>query len=231
MAYLLYNFFKKLLAIMKYILALICFGFTAFNCLAQLDNQDASVRFESIENTPDETESFLNMPDIEAPSLTNPKKPNSSYSNLGEEDPDINFAKDDGLIDYKTDEQPKYFKKKDKPMLGGYFKDQKLGDVKTKGAYVTVMCRDHEFVDGDRIRIYANEDIVRGNLYLNSSFTPISIQLQDGINNIEFEALNQGSSGPNTAELHVYDEKGQIISAKEWNLGTGYKATFVVIKE
>jgi hypothetical protein len=32
-------------------------------------------------------------------------------------------------------------------------------------------------------------------------------------NKIDFEALNQGSSGPNTAEFKVYDDKGSLISA------------------
>ena len=93
------------------------------------------------------------------------------------------------------------------------------------------MCRDHEYVDGDRIRVFVNEDVVRSDISLNSSFTTIKLPLQKGINTVDFEALNQGTSGPNTAELHVYDDKGQLISAKEWNLGTGYRASFIVIKE
>ena len=55
--------------------------------------------------------------------------------------------------------------------------------------------------------------------------------VDDGSSPEEFEALNQGSSGPNTAELHVYDDKGLIISAKEWNLLTGRRAIITVIKE
>jgi hypothetical protein len=68
-------------------------------------------------------------------------------------------------------------------------------------------------------------------VFLGGSFSGFTLSLQPGPNRIEFEAINQGSSGPNTAELHVYNEKGFIISAKEWNLLTGYKATVLVIKD
>ena len=55
--------------------------------------------------------------------------------------------------------------------------------------------------------------------------------LEPGFNKIDFQALNQGESGPNTAELHVYDDNGVLVSAHEWNLLTGYKATVIVVKE
>ncbi|PVW15647.1 hypothetical protein [Marixanthomonas spongiae] len=216
---------------MKYILLLLCFGLTTVKGVSQIDNQNTSVRFESIENTEGETETLIDFPDIEAPSLTKPKKQGTDAPELGEEEPDIKFAEGDGLMDYKTDEQPKYFQKKDKPVLAAYLSDQNLGNVSTNGEFVNVMCRDHEYVDGDRIRIYVNGDVVRSDLSLVSSFIGLKLPLEQGINTVEFEALNQGTSGPNTAELHVYDDKGQLISAKEWNLGTGYKASFVIIKE
>jgi hypothetical protein len=41
-------------------------------------------------------------------------------------------------------------------------------------------------------------------------FKDLEIDSIKGINN--FEALNQGSSGPNTAEFKVYDDKGGLIS-------------------
>lgn len=225
------HLFYEIIATMKYVLAILCFGLLSIQSIAQIDNQNTSVRFEAIENTPDDTPTGLELPDRDTPGLTNPKEPNDKNPGLGEEDPEINFSTDDGLLDYKTDEAPKYFQKKDKPVLAAYLQNQNLGDVTTKGEYVNVMCRDHEYVDGDRIRVFVNEDVVRSDISLNSSFTTIKLPLQKGINTVDFEALNQGTSGPNTAELHVYDDKGQLISAKEWNLGTGYRASFIVIKE
>ena len=43
--------------------------------------------------------------------------------------------------------------------------------------------------------------------------------------------LNQGYSGPNTAEFKIYDDKGELISANQWNLATGFKATIIIVKE
>ena len=44
-------------------------------------------------------------------------------------------------------------------------------------------------------------------------------------------ALNQGESGPNTAEVRVYDDQGNLMMANRWNLATGTKATFIVVKD
>ena len=48
---------------------------------------------------------------------------------------------------------------------------------------------------------------------------------------IDITALNQGDSGPNTAEFVVYDDKGNVVSSKEWNLLTGVKAKITFINE
>jgi hypothetical protein len=66
---------------------------------------------------------------------------------------------------------------------------------------------------------------------LDSNFQGFEIVLEKGFNKIDFEALNQGSSGPNTAEFQIYDDNGGLISASQWNLGTGFKATIIVTKE
>ena len=72
---------------------------------------------------------------------------------------------------------------------------------------------------------------------LRSDYRRVEVNLAQGKNTIEIEALNQGESGPNTAEFVVYDDKGKVISSKEWNLLTGVKAVIifhnekVVIKE
>jgi hypothetical protein len=72
---------------------------------------------------------------------------------------------------------------------------------------------------------------VQSQVFLGGSFSGFTLRLEQGFNRIEFEALNQGSSGPNTAELHIYDDNGFIVSAKEWNLLTGYRASVIVQKE
>jgi hypothetical protein len=96
---------------------------------------------------------------------------------------------------------------------------------------VGIVCRDHEYVDGDRIKIYLNGEVVEYNLLLTGSFKGINIDLVNGFNRIEFEALNQGSSGPNTAQVVVANEKGEVIHNNRWNLSTGSKASLIIVKE
>lgn len=94
-----------------------------------------------------------------------------------------------------------------------------------------MICRDFEYVDGDRVRILVNDSIIIDNLMLDSTFSGFKLPLSSGFNKIDFTALNQGSSGPNTAELRVYDDKNIMISSNKWNLSTGATATFIVVKQ
>ncbi len=120
---------------------------------------------------------------------------------------------------------------KEKKGSNEHFGDQYLGDFKTTSKFVGIVCRDHEYVDGDRIKIYLNGEVVEYNLLLSGSFRGVNLDLAPGFNRIEFEALNQGSSGPNTAQVVVADEKGQVIHNNRWNLSTGSKASLIIIKE
>ena len=106
-----------------------------------------------------------------------------------------------------------------------------LGTVNSSTRTVKIECRDHSYVDGDRIRLYLNEKVISDNIGLKGNYYVYYINLDPGYNRIDFQALNQGFSGPNTAELKVYDDKGNLISAKEWNLGTGQTATLGIIKK
>ncbi len=86
-------------------------------------------------------------------------------------------------------------------------------------------------VDGDRVSILVNDQIVIQNLTLNSTFRGINLKLGEGFNKIDFIALNQGDSGPNTAELRIYDDNERLISSNQWNLATGAKATLIIVKQ
>ncbi len=109
--------------------------------------------------------------------------------------------------------------------------DQFLGEHRVDTKFVNIVCRDHEYPDGDRVQVSLNEYITHTNVLLTSSYRRLQINLSEGKNTIEILALNQGESGPNTAEFVVYDDKGRLISAKEWNLLTGVKATIVFYNE
>ena len=81
------------------------------------------------------------------------------------------------------------------------------------------------------MQVIVNDIIVYHSITLTSSYKRLEINLAEGRNNIDIVALNQGDSGPNTAEFVVYDDKGDLISSKEWNLLTGVKAKITFINE
>ncbi len=105
-----------------------------------------------------------------------------------------------------------------------------LGKIETSTDKIRIESRDHSYVDGDRVRLYVNEQVVRSNIILQSGYYVVDIDLKEGFNRIDIEALNQGTSGPNTAEFRVYDGNGNLLADQEWNILTGYIATLVVIK-
>jgi hypothetical protein len=105
-----------------------------------------------------------------------------------------------------------------------------LGKLETSTQRIRIECRDHSYVDGDRVRLYVNEQVVRSNIILHGGYYTIDIDLNEGFNRIDIEALNQGTSGPNTAEFRVFDGNGNLLADQEWNILTGYIATLVVIK-
>jgi hypothetical protein len=198
----------------------------------QLDNPNNTVNFE-YEEKETEAPTGYELPAFKLPSLSDPKDPfkSSIDTSLGLEEPEkVDITKDDGLLDYTIDKAPRGFTK-DKGVIALYGEDQALGKVRTRASTVNIVYRDHEYVDGDIIRVYVNKDVVRSSITLGGSFNGFDIPLEVGENIVEFKALNQGSSGPNTAELHVYDDKGELISAKQWNLLTGYTATIIIIKD
>ena len=109
--------------------------------------------------------------------------------------------------------------------------DQDLGSFRTNSESVNIICRDFQYPDGDRVTIFVNDIPVVVNIVLESRYQKFNIPLDKGINKIAFKALNQGSSGPNTAAFKVYNDAGMLLSSNEWNLATGAKATLVIAKE
>ena len=108
--------------------------------------------------------------------------------------------------------------------------DQDLGSFRTNSKSVNIICRDFQYPDGDRVTIYVNDIPVIVNIVLKQRYQRFNIPLNVGINKIAFKALNQGSSGPNTAAFKVYNDTGMLISSNEWNLATDAKATLVIAK-
>ncbi|WP_299436822.1 hypothetical protein [uncultured Aquimarina sp.] len=170
------------------------------------------------------------------PGLTKPKNNFTLYNSLEDSlrfnrtQKPFDMTGDNGLLKPNHGVVPKWFQK-DKEIKEEYKTDQYLGDFKSNSEYVYLIYRDHQSVDGDLVRIYVNDDVVRSNVYLDAVFQGFKINLVKGFNKIDIEALNQGTSGPNTAEFQLHDDLGNVVTANEWNLTTGVKATIIVVKE
>ena len=134
--------------------------------------------------------------------------------------PKINFINPDKII-----------KKPENSDVVTYKRNQNLGTFKTGSLTAKVRYRDAAYVDGDKIRVYLNDKVVDYEVVLDGDFKGFEIKLEKGINKIDFEALNEGFAPPNTAEFQVYDDKGSIISASQWNLGTDFKGTLILMKD
>jgi len=126
---------------------------------------------------------------------------------------------------------PKVRNNYDKEGSSKHFGNQYLGDIKSNGKFLGIVCRDHEYVDGDRVKISVNDRVIDPNVLLTGSFKGVNVDLEKGFNRLDFEALNEGSSSPNTAQVDVYDETGQLIYSNKWLLSSGSTATLIVTKE
>lgn len=222
---------------MKIKFSLMVFLFFNFLCYSQFDNGNKALQISPIKNTP----------------ISKSKSPSSKFSPISpitpnfkdipvNKEPEIIFQKIGGSkpidLTMKSDfvnpgaiYQEKLNKNSDGEVTQEFRRNQNLGDFKTKSLFVKILCRDNQFVDGDRVRIYINDLIIQENVLLEGFYQTFEITLKNGFNKIDIEAINQGSSGPNTAEFQVFDDKGASISANQWNLSTGFKATIVIVKE
>jgi hypothetical protein len=118
----------------------------------------------------------------------------------------------------------------DQKDLAKFSKDYNLGSLSTNSKIIVIKCRDHEYVDGDRIKLMLNNAIIHPNIILKGEFFVIDVDLVEGYNTINFVALNEGASSPNTAQLKVYDEEGNLLASNKWLIRTGYKASLTIHK-
>ncbi|MEO7976863.1 hypothetical protein [Flavobacterium sp.] len=125
----------------------------------------------------------------------------------------------------------KIYKKESNTQGVFHRRNQYLGGFRTKTFISTIRYRDAASIDGDKIKVYLNDKVIKPEVILDSEFQGFKINLIKGINKIDFEALNEGFASPNTAEFEVYDDNGAVIESSQWNVGTGYKATLILYKE
>lgn len=144
----------------------------------------------------------------------------------------LNMTPEEQFLDPADDYLRKLKNSKEREQKApNYKEDQYLGDLRSEGKFVRIILRDHEHPDGDLIQVLVNDVVVHPTILLESQFKIVQLDLDPGFNKIDFLALNQGESGPNTAEVRVFEEDGSLVAAKRWNLATGVKATYIVVKE
>ncbi|MFT5216324.1 MAG: hypothetical protein ACI83H_001446 [Glaciecola sp.] len=119
----------------------------------------------------------------------------------------------------------------DQTELAQFSQDYNLGNLTTKSKIIVIKCRDHEYVDGDRIKLMLNNAVIHPNITLKGDFFVIDVDLVEGYNTINFIALNEGSSSPNTAQLKVYDQDGNLLASNKWLIRTGYKASLSIFMD
>ncbi len=182
----------------------------------------------TVENTP-------NTPKTTLPTLENNDKNNNYFTyKAPEKDEKAAFSMTDGEKflnpgDYYIGKLNNTIKTNE-GQVKTYYGNTFLGDYKTSSSNAAILCRDFGDVDGDRIAVYVNDEMVIPNLYLEGNFKALNLALKPGFNKIDFKALNQGTLGPNTAELRVYDDQKQPIAVHQWNLSTNAVASILIIK-
>lgn len=231
---------------MKLNFIIFSFLLIAFHSNAQVDNSNKSIPIPAAENKEEKKEPaplpILVKPE-EKLSLTTKSdnisgipiqnrvtmKPSEKEFSMMEKSNLLNPGQifEDKWANEKRKQQLELYENIPPEMLG----DQFLGDFKIKGDVANVICRDFGEEDGDLIKVLLNDEVVIAQLVLTNGFKTFKIPLVEGINKIDFLALNQGSVGFNTAEFQLFDENDMGISKNNWYLATGKKATLILIKE
>lgn len=200
----------------------------AFHGKAQFDNGSLPVKIPPA-NLP-------KMPVItpeKKPSLFDIKPKDEVLPNPWDKPKEREFNKQNDFLDPAD----RYTKKMNNSLKGegnGDYKifrrNQYFGDFKTDSDAIEVAVRDPQAIDGDYIKITQDGKTIYERIFLDANFKILSIPLHQGLNRIEFIALNEGSSFPNTGAFLIRD-KGKGIYQEEWNLSTGFNASFIIVKE
>ena len=205
----------------KYFLVLV-FCLIASTSWAQYEFMNPSSTIPSSPST--------SAPKVFTPSVFSPKTPSTTKSSSILEKNSMQFTNPNSFANPGDVYKDKLNRKPEGDDFRIYRKNQFLGEFTSKAETVRISCRDFGEIDGDEIRIWVNGKIMIERIFLTGDYRGIDLGLIKGFNKVDFEAINQGESGPNTAEFQVYDDKGILISANQWNLATGFKASIILIK-
>lgn len=222
---------------MRGILVILCCFFWLGMSAQVKDNPNRSTKIPAVkvekEVDLENKEQDLKIEEEELERLALPiKKYTDSFDLMQSESKGFTMIQNSGLVNPGVIYEERWRKKKPVEEVGmQYEKEQFFGEHKISSKYLKILYRDFQVQDGDLIRIFSNEDVIAPNVFLTNSFQGYKLELADGFNKIDFLALNQGDSGPNTAEFMIIDDKDRVIYSNAWNLATGGIATIIFIKE
>lgn len=80
---------------------------------------------------------------------------------------------------------------------------QHLEDVTVSQREITINFRDKGLVDGDRIKLTVNDQILLEDYTLSERYYWVKISLNKGENTVLITALNEGDDPPNSVEIHL----------------------------
>ncbi len=225
---------KKFILVLISLFVLTAVGTSVF---AQVDTRGGSLKIPAVKDTSkanaadENLKSDLKMPMSNefptllepAPVLRNPLENQGFYMQKREQ-----FADNGARYTQEMNKRQQAPQADDQP---GHQENQDLGTFRSGSKFVKIMCRDFSYVDGDKVSVLVNDEVVQSMIILGGTFSGFNLDLKPGFNKISFRALNQGTSGPNTAQFVIYDDTGSVISSDQWNLLTGVEANLVIIKE
>jgi len=214
---------------MKYFFALLLITISSSGLYAQIDNPMGGLAIPKTNTTV--------SPKIPAktdlPSTVVPPKRTFTGADLTKKESEFSMVKKEEFVNRGTEYQDKVNASVQRKGESNeaYRGNQSFGEIRTKSAYLDILSADYGLEDGDRIRVLVNDRVVIQEFTLTNNIRGLQLQLLPGFNKIEFEAMNQGTSGPNTAQFTIYDDKEKQLMSNQWNLATGFKASVMVIKE
>lgn len=145
------------------------------------------------------------------------------------EKPTIDLTQKTDLVDPGIRFQGQKFKS-DAPAIN-FVNDSYLGEYRTGKEVLKMTLWDPRLEDGDRVRIWLNDEILITDMTLLNAAQGFPLILKDGFNKIEIEALNQGYSAPNTSGIVIRDDEGAVMEQKICMINAGVKSLLIVIKE
>lgn len=143
--------------------------------------------------------------------------------------PTIDLTQKTDLLDPGVRFQGQKFKSDAAPV--NFVNDTYLGEIRTGKQTLKMTLWDPRLEDGDRVRIWLNDEILITDMTLLNASQGFDIKLLDGFNKVEVEALNQGYSAPNTSGIVIRDDDGTVMEQKICMINAGVKSLLIVIKE